>query len=83
MCNSLFLMQTDEALAKLIESGELVFIKGRDGDDAVLCTSNTTYSVRRAETSNLMMTIGKQPQNLDGYESSPAFQGSTSEDNPE
>ena len=82
LCDSRLLMQTDESLARLIESGETVFITGRDGDNAVLCTADATYSIRRAETSNLMMTISQHAQTIDGYQASNAFQASTSELSP-
>ena len=76
LCNSYFLMQTDEHLAKLIEDGDSIVIKGNDSEDAVLCTANETFSIRRAETSNLMMTINREMEYLNEYEASPAFLGS-------
>eukprot|EP01031_Cornospumella_fuschlensis_P031016 gene31017-37487_t len=39
-------------LAKLVENGESIELKGGDKDEAVLCTSSQTYSMKRAEISN-------------------------------
>ena len=72
VCNTYFLMQTEEALATLIEQDEVV-IQGNDADEAVMCTPTETFSIRRAETSNLILTIDREPFQLQGYEPSPAF----------
>ena len=44
----------DELLAVIESGGELVF-KGGPDDEAVLCTECTTYAVKRVETSNTLL----------------------------
>jgi Sister chromatid cohesion protein Dcc1 len=48
-----------------------LFIKGGDDDQAVLCTKDTTYSCRGAETSNLLMV--SKVEGLDYGEPSVAY----------
>lgn len=47
--------EVDNEIASQIEQGMPVVLRGGPDDDAVLCTATKTWSVRQAETSNLLL----------------------------
>lgn len=51
------LIELSPDLLKLIEKGESLCIKGSVKEEAVLCTSNTTYTMKRVETSNTLLLV--------------------------
>jgi len=63
---------TSEVLAALTR-GETLFLKGGDGDEAVLCTGAQTHRIQKVETSNTVLLVPP----LDDAESSTSCQPST------
>ena len=53
--SSLKLLDLPDDLAKQVLSGRTVFIKGGPEDDLVLCTEDSTFSLRFVESSNTML----------------------------
>ncbi|XP_043972380.1 sister chromatid cohesion protein DCC1 [Gambusia affinis] len=51
------LMELDETLCKHIESGESLVIRGDKDERAVLCSSDKTYDLKIADTSNLLLLV--------------------------
>ncbi|XP_007571167.1 sister chromatid cohesion protein DCC1 [Poecilia formosa] len=51
------LMELDETLCKLIEAGESLVIRGDKDERAVLCSSDKTYDLKIADTSNLLLLV--------------------------
>ncbi|XP_027867550.1 sister chromatid cohesion protein DCC1 [Xiphophorus couchianus] len=51
------LMELDETLCKHIESGESLVIRGDKDERAVLCSSDKTYDLKIADTSNLLLVV--------------------------
>lgn len=51
------LMELDETLCKHIEAGESLVIRGDKDEHAVLCSSNKTYDLKMADTSNLLLFV--------------------------
>ncbi|PNH07364.1 putative sister chromatid cohesion protein DCC1 [Tetrabaena socialis] len=50
------LLEVDEALlTEILEAG--VVIKGKEDDEAVLCTANKTYGMKLVETTNLQLLV--------------------------
>ncbi|KAK5606766.1 Sister chromatid cohesion protein DCC1 [Crenichthys baileyi] len=60
------LMELDETLCKHIEAGESLVIRGDKEERAVLCSSNKTYDLKIADTSNLLLFVpgGRTPDQL-------------------
>ncbi|XP_034031084.1 sister chromatid cohesion protein DCC1-like [Thalassophryne amazonica] len=60
------LMELDQTLCKLIEQGQSLVIRGNKDEHAVLCTSDQTYDLKIADTSNLLLFVpgGKTPDQL-------------------
>ncbi|KAM3961440.1 sister chromatid cohesion protein DCC1 [Aphomia sociella] len=55
--DNLKLMLLDANLLKEIESGNELLFKGDSDENVVLCTSNKTYDVKEAETSNSLLLV--------------------------
>ncbi|XP_075985772.1 sister chromatid cohesion protein DCC1 [Anticarsia gemmatalis] len=55
--DNLRLMLLDDNLLKQIEAGNELIFKGDPDENVVLCTSNKTYDVKEAETSNSLMLV--------------------------
>lgn len=51
------LMELDDTLCKQIEAGENLVIRGDKDERAVLCCEDTTYDLKVADTSNLLLFI--------------------------
>lgn len=67
------LMELDETLCKHIEAGQSLVIRGDTDERAVLCSSDKTYDLKIADTSNLLLFLPecKTPEQLnDSLESS-------------
>ncbi|XP_045455623.1 sister chromatid cohesion protein DCC1 [Melitaea cinxia] len=54
---NLRLMLLDDILLKEIEEGNELTFKGDTDESAVLCTSNKTYDIKEAETSNSLLLV--------------------------
>ncbi|CAH2097617.1 unnamed protein product [Euphydryas editha] len=50
-------MLLDDNLLKEIEAGNELIFKGDPDENAVLCTSNKTYDIKEAETSNSLLLV--------------------------
>ncbi|XP_047540073.1 sister chromatid cohesion protein DCC1 [Vanessa atalanta] len=55
--HNLRLMLLDDNLLKEIEAGNQLIFKGDTDENAVLCTSNKTYDIKEAETSNSLLLV--------------------------
>ncbi|XP_053618193.1 sister chromatid cohesion protein DCC1 [Plodia interpunctella] len=55
--DNLKLMQLDDNLLKIIEEGKELIFKGDPDENVVLCTSDKTYDVKEAETSNSLLLV--------------------------
>ncbi|KAJ8710177.1 hypothetical protein PYW07_009543 [Mythimna separata] len=55
--DNLKLMLLDATLLKEIEAGNELLFKGDPDENVVLCTSNKTYDVKEAETSNSLLLV--------------------------
>lgn len=51
------LMELDDSLCKLIESGKSLVIRGDKDERAVLCSEDQTYDLKVADTSNLLLFV--------------------------
>lgn len=51
------LMELDDSLCKLIESGKSLVIRGDKDERAVLCSEDQTYDLKIADTSNLLLFV--------------------------
>ncbi|KAF7665185.1 hypothetical protein LDENG_00152080 [Lucifuga dentata] len=51
------LMELDDTLCKHIEAGQSLVIRGDKDERAVLCDNNTTYGMKIADTSNLLLFV--------------------------
>ncbi|KAK5892608.1 hypothetical protein CesoFtcFv8_012969 [Champsocephalus esox] len=51
------LLELDDTLCKLIETGESLVIRGDADEHAVLCTKDRTYDLKIADTSNMLMFV--------------------------
>uniref|UniRef100_UPI00358EC280 sister chromatid cohesion protein DCC1 n=1 Tax=Myxine glutinosa TaxID=7769 RepID=UPI00358EC280 len=55
MPGEMLLMEIDETLDKALAAGERLVVRGDREEKVVLCTDSTTYMVRVADTSNLLL----------------------------
>ncbi|XP_045762587.1 sister chromatid cohesion protein DCC1 [Maniola jurtina] len=55
--DNLRLMLLDDNLLKEIEAGNQLIFKGDPDENAVLCTSDKTYDIKEAETSNSLLLV--------------------------
>ncbi|XP_013191769.2 sister chromatid cohesion protein DCC1 [Amyelois transitella] len=55
--HNLKLIQLDANLLKIIEEGQELLFKGDPDENVVLCTSDKTYDVKEAETSNSLLLL--------------------------
>ncbi|XP_070977167.1 sister chromatid cohesion protein DCC1-like isoform X1 [Oncorhynchus clarkii lewisi] len=51
------LMELDDTLCKHIEAGKSLVIRGDQDERAVLCSEDTTYDLKIADTSNLLLLV--------------------------
>jgi sister chromatid cohesion protein DCC1 len=52
------LLELDELLANdIINNKTKISLKGKQSDDAVICTKNETYSIRLVESSNTFLFV--------------------------
>ncbi|KAG8224558.1 hypothetical protein J437_LFUL002162, partial [Ladona fulva] len=51
------LLELDPHVLQNIEEGQTLVIRGAEDDEAVLCTEDTTYEIRGAETSNSLLLL--------------------------
>ncbi|KAJ8394656.1 hypothetical protein AAFF_G00044590 [Aldrovandia affinis] len=67
------LMELDETLCKHIESGKSLVIRGDKDEHAIMCSEDKTYSLKMADTSNLLLFVPdcKTPDQLPGDQGSP------------
>lgn len=57
-CNEKYkLLEIDKELANCLETGQVLYIKGDDEENAVLCTENKTYDLLERETSNSLLLV--------------------------
>ena len=52
--NDFIVLEVPNEVVDQLESGQVV-LKGLEDDDATLCTKSSTYSIKKADTSNLLM----------------------------
>lgn len=50
-------LEVDKQLANSLETGQILYIKGDDEENAVLCTENKTYDLLECETSNSLLLV--------------------------
>jgi len=50
-------MELPSKIAALLQEGETLVIRGDGTDSAVLCTSNMTFDLKEAETSNSLLVV--------------------------
>uniref|UniRef100_A0A8C4QYZ9 Sister chromatid cohesion protein DCC1 n=1 Tax=Eptatretus burgeri TaxID=7764 RepID=A0A8C4QYZ9_EPTBU len=55
MPGEMLLMEIDEALDKALVAGERLVVRGDREEKVILCTNSTSYVVRAADTSNLLL----------------------------
>ncbi|KAJ3598083.1 hypothetical protein NHX12_001597 [Muraenolepis orangiensis] len=67
------LMELDETLCQHVEAGESLVIRGDADERAVLCSGDTTYNLKMADTSNLLLFVPgcKIPDQLPESQDSP------------
>ncbi|RVE62366.1 hypothetical protein OJAV_G00156490 [Oryzias javanicus] len=67
------LMELDDTLCKLIETGQSLIIRGDKDERAVLCSGDKTYDLKIADTSNLLLFVPecRIPDQLGCSEDSP------------
>lgn len=56
-CNNFRFLELDKHLTETLTEGQLVYIKGDDDEDAILCTDSRTYEVVETETSNSLLLL--------------------------
>jgi sister chromatid cohesion protein DCC1 len=66
LSSDLQLFELPAELIDLVPEGLELQIKGGKDEEAVLCTHNSTYSIRKAETSNVLL-IASPPTKDQGY----------------
>lgn len=50
-------LEVDKQLANCLETGQILYIKGDDEENAVLCTEDKTYDLLECETSNSLLLV--------------------------
>eukprot|EP00948_MAST-09A_sp_MAST-9A-sp1_P002668 g2668.t1 len=50
-------LEAPPAIVRALENGETLYLKGEADSEAVLCTDSETFSIRKVETSNTLLTM--------------------------
>lgn len=50
-------LELDRELSECLQTGQILYIKGDDEENAVLCTENKTYDLLECETSNSLLLV--------------------------
>nr|XP_039256238.1 sister chromatid cohesion protein DCC1-like [Styela clava] len=79
---SFTLIQLNKDILEHITKGETLVIRGGEDDSATLCTSDCTYDLKKARTSNTLLTLSKCTVSAK-KKSSVASDSSTSEEEQE
>ncbi|XP_058790089.1 sister chromatid cohesion protein DCC1 [Phymastichus coffea] len=58
-CTEYKILELDDHLLQALKSGDSISFRGEPEEEAVLCTSNRTYEVKEAETSNTCLLVPK------------------------
>jgi len=53
------LLEVTKDVAECLKSGDILTIRGDESENAVLCSSNKTFDIKEAETSNSLMMLDK------------------------
>jgi len=53
------LLEVTKDVAECLKSGDILTIRGDESENAVLCSSNKTFEIKEAETSNSLMMLDK------------------------